>query len=111
MSLLFRITGIIVIICSVITLIIVGASNPLFGLFSAFLTVVLGLSIYATGSLLDRVKYIDDKLQLFINRAKYYEDRVKPQIACLKCGSIHDFDYPKCPNCKCEYKYDKENDI
>ena len=26
-----------------------------------------------------------------------------PQIKCPKCGIEHDFDYPKCPNCKHKY--------
>ena len=26
-----------------------------------------------------------------------------PQKKCPKCGSIHDFDYGRCPNCKYEY--------
>ena len=25
-----------------------------------------------------------------------------PQKTCPNCGSVHDFDYPKCPNCKFE---------
>ena len=26
-----------------------------------------------------------------------------PKITCPECGSVHDFDYPKCPNCKHKY--------
>lgn len=30
-------------------------------------------------------------------------DAELPQRTCPKCGDVHDFDYPKCPNCKHEY--------
>ena len=26
-----------------------------------------------------------------------------PTVICPKCGTQHDFDYPKCPNCKHKY--------
>lgn len=26
-----------------------------------------------------------------------------PQVTCPKCGTKHDFDYPKCPSCGHEY--------
>ena len=26
-----------------------------------------------------------------------------PQKKCPECGAVHDFDYPKCPNCKHVY--------
>jgi rubrerythrin len=26
-----------------------------------------------------------------------------PTVTCPKCGTQHDFDYPKCPNCKHKY--------
>ena len=29
-----------------------------------------------------------------------------PQKTCPVCGSIHDFDYPKCPKCKHDYSRD-----
>ncbi len=28
-----------------------------------------------------------------------------PQVTCPACGTVHDFDYPKCP--RCEYDYYK----
>ena len=31
------------------------------------------------------------------------DDGSVPQIVCPRCGNKHDFDYPKCPNCKHEY--------
>ncbi|MBQ9735269.1 MAG: hypothetical protein IJV96_00600 [Clostridia bacterium] len=34
-------------------------------------------------------------------------DGSTPQIVCPKCGTQHDFDYPKCPKCKYEYNWAK----
>lgn len=31
------------------------------------------------------------------------EESEIPQVVCPKCGTHHDFDYPKCPKCKYEY--------
>ena len=30
-------------------------------------------------------------------------DDETPKQTCPDCGTVHDFDYPKCPNCKHEY--------
>ncbi len=32
-----------------------------------------------------------------------YSDSSLPQKKCPKCGSLHDFDYPKCPHCDFDY--------
>lgn len=38
----------------------------------------------------------------FFQAEELTEDEI-PQKKCPKCGSMHDFDYPKCPFCKYEY--------
>ena len=38
----------------------------------------------------------------FFQAEDYYDDEL-PQKKCPNCGTIHDFDYPKCPVCKYEY--------
>ncbi len=30
-----------------------------------------------------------------------------PQVQCPQCGAVHDFDYPKCPNCGHGYPLNK----
>ena len=30
-------------------------------------------------------------------------DEALPQKTCPACGAVHDFDYPKCPQCKYDY--------
>ena len=34
--------------------------------------------------------------------AEQIEDDI-PQKTCPECGTVHDFDYPKCPKCKYDY--------
>ena len=41
------------------------------------------------------------KLEFFSEDAK--EDSDLPKRTCPSCGTIHDFDYPKCPKCRHDY--------
>lgn len=41
------------------------------------------------------------KLEFFLADSK---DEEIPQRQCPNCGKRHDFDYPKCPFCKFDYK-------
>ena len=34
---------------------------------------------------------------------RYGDIEPLPQKTCPKCGTTHDFDYPKCPRCRYEY--------
>ena len=42
------------------------------------------------------------KLEFFAGDEEVQEEEL-PQRTCPKCGTIHDFDYPKCPKCKFTY--------
>ena len=42
------------------------------------------------------------KLEFFLAENEALDDDT-PKKTCPKCGTLHDFDYPKCPNCKHEY--------
>lgn len=42
------------------------------------------------------------KLEFFLAENETLDDET-PKKTCPKCGAVHDFDYPKCPNCKHEY--------
>lgn len=42
------------------------------------------------------------KLEFFLAENEMLDDET-PKKTCPKCGTVHDFDYPKCPNCKHEY--------
>jgi len=44
-----------------------------------------------------------NKLEFF-SSDEYTTDDSIPQKVCPKCGTKHDFDYPKCPRCKYEYQ-------
>ncbi len=44
------------------------------------------------------------KVEFFLAEDVAYDDEELPQKKCPKCGKIHDFDYPKCPFCKYDYK-------
>jgi len=41
------------------------------------------------------------KLEFFAMDAE--EDSTLPKKTCPQCGTVHDFDYPKCPRCKYDY--------
>ena len=42
------------------------------------------------------------KLEVFLAENEVLDDDT-PKRTCPDCGTVHDFDYPKCPNCKHEY--------
>ena len=42
------------------------------------------------------------KLEFFLAENEVLDDDT-PKKTCPNCGTVHDFDYPKCPNCKHEY--------
>lgn len=42
------------------------------------------------------------KLEFFLAENETLDDET-PKKTCPKCGTVHDFDYPKCPKCKHEY--------
>ena len=42
------------------------------------------------------------KLEFFASDREHSEEQL-PQKTCPKCGTVHDFDYPKCPKCKYTY--------
>lgn len=53
-------------------------------------------------------EYIDEEETFYEGEEADYtydEDNV-PAVKCPNCGTVHDFDYPKCPNCK--YKYNRD---
>ena len=41
------------------------------------------------------------KLEFFASAEEVEEDL--PQKTCPVCGTVHDFDWPRCPNCKHDY--------
>ena len=45
------------------------------------------------------------KVEFYSTSSLCHEDIPEdiPQKTCPECGSVHDFDFPKCPNCKHEY--------
>ena len=42
------------------------------------------------------------KLEFFLAENEMLDDET-PKRTCPDCGTVHDFDYPKCPKCKHEY--------
>ena len=42
------------------------------------------------------------KLEFFLAEDEELADEL-PQKKCPDCGTVHDFDYPKCPRCKHDY--------
>lgn len=42
------------------------------------------------------------KLEFFLAENEVLDDDT-PKKTCPECGTVHDFDYPKCPKCKHEY--------
>lgn len=42
------------------------------------------------------------KLEFYLAEGEIVDDDT-PKKTCPACGTVHDFDYPKCPKCKHEY--------
>ena len=42
------------------------------------------------------------KLEFYLAETENIDDDT-PKKTCPACGTVHDFDYPKCPKCKHEY--------
>lgn len=109
MSKFFRILAIILLIISALMLLagIINFEEPesLFIVISGFCGIVSGLALHTVGDLLDRVNYLEDKLgiHLVVNS----EDEL-PQVKCKKCNTEYDMDYPKCPCCGTETKYNND---
>lgn len=100
MSKFFRILAIILLIISVFFflagLINLEEYEAIFIMFSAFGGIVAGLALHTVGDLLDRVNYLEDKLNIHLPVGN---DDELPQVKCKKCGTTYDMDYPKCPCC------------
>lgn len=108
MSKFFRILAIILLIISAFFL-LVGIFNleepeSIFIVFSAFGGIVSGVALYTVGDLLDRVNYLEDKLNIHLPVES--EDDL-PQVKCNNCGKEYDMDYHSCPYCgkKTEFKH------
>ena len=43
------------------------------------------------------------KVEFFSTHSSSLLNDDLPQRTCPQCGSVHDFDFPKCPSCKHEY--------
>jgi DNA-directed RNA polymerase subunit RPC12/RpoP len=43
------------------------------------------------------------KLEFYADESASESEEELPQKTCPACGTVHDFDYPKCPNCKFDY--------
>ena len=100
MSKFFRIVAIILLIISAFML-LAGLINfeeieAIFIAFSGFCGIVAGLALYTVGDLLDRVNYLEDKLNMHL---PLEIDEDLPQHKCTKCEKEYDMDYPKCPYC------------
>lgn len=106
MSKFFRILAIILLIISAMMLLVglfnFEESESMLLMISGFCGIVSGLAIYSVGDLLDRVDYLEDKLGIHL--VVKSEDKL-PQVKCKKCNTEYDMDYPKCPCCGNETKY------
>jgi len=100
MSKVFKMSGVVIALSSIIALYGNGV-NLLSGIFSFLFAIVLGLAIYTIGELLERVDHLEAVLMSSLAEAR--SDRRLQQVNCPQCGTTHDFDYPKCPNCKRVY--------
>ena len=100
MSKFFRVVAIILLLISVFMLLagLINLEEPeaIFVAFSGFCGVVAGLALHTVGDLLDRVNYLEDKLNMHL---PVQSDEKLPQVKCSKCGKEYDMDYPKCPCC------------
>lgn len=42
------------------------------------------------------------KLEFYLAQTEDIDEDI-PKMTCPDCGTVHDFDYPKCPKCNHEY--------
>lgn len=73
---------------------------------SGFGGIVSGLALHTVGDLLDRVNYLEDKLNMHL---PVDNDDDLPQVKCGNCGAQYDMDYPKCPYCGKDTEFEKNN--
>ncbi len=73
-----------------------GEHSVIFGDLPNLIAGSLKLSIYRCPACNKIEFYAPDESELTM------EDRL-PQVVCPKCGTQHDFDYPKCPRCSHDY--------
>ena len=71
-----------------------GKTGWIFGDLPNLLAGALEVSIYACPNC--------RKLEFYADEGEA-GDEALPQKTCPACGTVHDFDYPKCPNCKHDY--------
>lgn len=95
MSIFFKVIGVILMILPFI-------EYSYTSLVSIVFTIAFGTALITIGSLLQRVKYLENHLNVSYESNAYNNTNL-PQKECPNCGNIHDFDYPKCPNCKYLY--------
>ena len=79
-----------------------GEQEAIFVAVSGFCGVIAGLALYSVGDLLDRVNYLEDKLNMHLPVKN--EDNL-PQVKCKKCGKEYDMDYPRCPYCNTQTEF------
>jgi len=107
MSKLFRGVAIAFLIISALILFMgifsIGDAGSLLLALSGFCGVVVALALRTVGDLLDRVSYLEDKLNMHL---PVNTDDELPQVKCKKCGKEYDMDYPKCPYCDAQTEFD-----
>ena len=99
---MFHTVGIITIAMAVMSFLAVTGINIFLALLSAFFTAILGIAFIVIGDLINRVRYLEQQLNISFEGANSNSEDL-PQRICPKCSASHDFDYPKCPNCKYDY--------
>ncbi|MBQ7873192.1 MAG: hypothetical protein IJ360_04390 [Clostridia bacterium] len=97
MAKFFKILALILVILSLFTL----ASRDFF---LTVVIIVVALLVYHVGELMDRVAYLEDKLNMHLPIDS--EDDL-PQVKCNNCGKEYDMDYHSCPYCgkKTEFEH------
>ena len=106
MSKFFRVIAIILLIVSLFMLLagLISLEEPeaILVVFSGFCGLIAGLALHTVGDLLDRVNYLEDKLNMHL---PLKNDDNLPQVKCKKCGKGYDMDYPKCPYCNTQTEF------
>ena len=99
LSKFFKILGISVLIgCAILFIGVLASPNQnAFLVLPIVLSAILALLLIAVGDLMERVDYLENKLEIHQTQDEH-EDQIM-QIACPNCGENYDMDYPKCPYC------------
>lgn len=98
MSNFLKIFGVIYITISVIIFFLAIKDMTFWGTLSICSSIVLGVSTFTIGELMERVSTLESQIGKDKSTPKKGEESIQ-QVICPNCKTKYDIDYPNCPHC------------